>query len=125
MVKERKHLYLKKFRIAIVLFAVFLAVFSSCTVRKSIQAHLDFPVAKPLNVSKSTLAGNYSCLHLSEVISSSENNPTLFSITPVSFSKNVLFSPRRKEAKVILKNDGLFLSARPLLYILYNRMKIL
>ncbi len=38
-----------------------LVVFSSCTVRKTVQTFLDIPVAKPLNVNKATISNGNTC----------------------------------------------------------------
>ncbi|UZR94201.1 hypothetical protein [Chondrinema litorale] len=105
---------------------ILLVFFTSCTVRKSVQTHLNIPVQKQLNVSKAVSTFLEVCENSTEDVHLQIDNSQkeIKSIFPKNFN-SVSSKPAVERAKyAILKHYWLSHPDVPL-YIRYSKMKIL
>lgn len=106
---------------------VLLVFFTSCTVRKSVQTHLNIPVQKQLNVSKAVSTHLEVCENSTDDVHLQIDNSQkeIISIFPKNFNFSVSSKPAVERAKyAILKRYWLSNPNVPL-YIRYSKMKIL
>jgi len=125
-VKSTNNIRIKQTLSPFWVFMVFVALLSSCTIRKGVQASLHIPVSEQLNPSKTTTSGNTSCIYFeadkskhSATSARSTHNLLFLSLSfvdellPVQF-----FNP---ENEFVL--NGWPLSKKVKQYILFSRLK--
>jgi hypothetical protein len=116
-----------KIRLPILVVLAMLTLFSSCSVRKSIQTQLDIPVTSQLSPSKAILTGEQHCEYSDNVTLLDQANKTGFKL-PVGFlpsSSNLyLPAPERIKEQAICVSEVGFVSDKVPIYILYKKMKL-
>ena len=106
---------------------VLLTLFSSCSVRKSVQAQLGFPVTKQLNPSKTSLTGEQHCEHPAHATLLDQTKKTGFepAIDFLPSSSTLYLSATEKVADQPFSTlYGWFHPGKVPFYILYKKMKL-
>ena len=106
---------------------VFVMLFSSCTIRKGVQAGLELPVNKQLNPSKATVFQQNGCLYSEETVAATtpflnKNNTVFYKAIFFDFNlPAVNFLPEQKENV----NAGWPLTLKIKQFILFRQLKAL
>ena len=127
MSRNNKYSNKKAFTPLFVCIGFALLIFSSCVVRKTIQAYLDVPVTESLNKLKTTLPASGTCQLFEETISAgSLDNTAKFSPYHFYLLPVVLLFLRGNTDKIFFHRPyhSPFSATGIPLFILYRQMKI-
>lgn len=103
--------------------ALFLSIFLSCNVKKGIQHYFGAEVAKPLNVSKTTVSEHLSCQTLSEqsLTAAPEEQAVSFPFVAAFFLTSVLFPVTKSDDPIWLRGLVPLKTILPL-FLLYRKL---
>jgi hypothetical protein len=127
MSNKGHHKVKSKINLPILVVLAVLILFSSCSVRKSIQTQLDIPVTSQLSPSKAVLTGEQHCEYSDNATLLDQAKKIGFKL-PIGFLPSILnlYLPasERIEQQAIRVSEVGFVPDKVPIYILYKKMKL-